>query len=272
MPWFYHPRDEHLRAAVTFLTPADTELFTSDMNLALKSLFVFLILLQCLAFQRAVGKGKVQMVVFRDLGSASMGCRRGRAGHHPTVPLYLAHSTPHGFSVPRIKIRAVSPSPRLPANKHPKFPGRMVRSDPFQEQGEGKHARRGASRALAHSAHLQAAPAGPAAALEGKGAESAWCREGEDEIKIWGHGKAQVSLLASLGFHSLLGRNNSLIPAALKLQHSLQNTNFPGTNLHPSPRSVPPGCQRQELCKKQGKAEFQPSPAWDCHPRDKFIT
>lgn len=134
----------------------------------------------------------------------------------------------------------------------------MVRSEPPQEQEEGKHGRRGASRALASSAHLQAAPAGPAAALEEKGAESAWCQEGEDEIKIWDHGKAQVSLLA---FHSLLGRNNSLIPAALGTPFAPKHEfsrHKPLAAPCPSPRLVPPGCQRLGLCKEQGKAEFQP--------------
>lgn len=137
MPRLYPPRDEHLRPAVTFLTPADTELLPSDLNLGYKSLLVFLILLKCLEFQRAVGKGRGRQLYLGNpggLGSASVGCRRrGRAGHHPTVPLYLAHSTPHGFSLPGIRIPVVSRSPRLPANKHPEFPGRMVRSDPLQE-------------------------------------------------------------------------------------------------------------------------------------------
>lgn len=122
-----------------------------------------------------------------------------------------------------------------------------MRSEPPQEQEEGKHGRRGASRALASSAHLQAAPARPAAALEGKGAESAWCQEGEDEIKIWDHGKAQVSLLA---FHSLLGRNNSLIPAALGTPFAPKHEfsrHKPLAAPCPSPRLVPPGCQRLEL-------------------------
>lgn len=176
------------------------------------------------------------MAVFRDLGRASMGSEEEDmlATIHPTVPLYLAHSTPHGFSLPRIRIQMVDQSPKLPANKHPKFPGRVARPDPLQEQEEGEHIRRGASRALANSAHLQAALESPAAALEEKGEESGWCWGGEDEIRIWDHGKAQVSLLASLGFHSFLGRTvlegTTPLSQQYKLQHLLQSTNFPGTN------------------------------------------
>lgn len=58
--------------------------------------------------------------------------------------------------------------------------------------------------------------------------ESGWCQAGEDEIKIWGCGEAQVSLPGSLGLSQPFGegeeedgwRNDSLIPAMLTGLHS----------------------------------------------------
>lgn len=48
----------------------------------------------------------------------------------PPSPRYLAHSTPHGFSLPRVRNGVASPYPRLSANKHPKMPDRTVRFAP----------------------------------------------------------------------------------------------------------------------------------------------
>lgn len=122
MPRFYHPRDEHLMPAVTFLTPADTELFTSVINLGFKSLFVFLTLLKCLEFQRAVGK--VQRAVFRDLGSAAEGLQKKRTcwppPHCPPVPcsfqspwIFSAQDQDSGgFSVSRATCKQTPEIPR----------------------------------------------------------------------------------------------------------------------------------------------------------------
>lgn len=104
--------------------------------------------------------------------SIAQGCRRkvlpkeDSLATIPLAPQYLAHATPHGFSLPRIRIQMASRYPkRLSANKHPKNPRQTVRSAPAptghpsakgRTKGETR-VKRGACRAPTNSAHLPAA-------------------------------------------------------------------------------------------------------------------
>lgn len=134
-----------------------------------------------LGHQGGLGQAGLQKVLPKDTLATT-----------PQYPQYLAHPTPHGFSLSRVRIQVSSCSSSLSANKHPKIPAGEI--CPLQQRCEQEEREHVSGRERAEPQQTQLTHHSKLLRQTKGSEESGWCRAGEDEIWIRGCGEAQVSL------------------------------------------------------------------------------